>query len=40
MKVDTRLYLNVVRMPAGYPAAIKRGKEDEDEDTDDDHQHG
>jgi hypothetical protein len=37
--VDTRLYLNVVQMPASYPAAIKRGKEDEDEDMDGDRQH-
>ena len=29
-----------MRMPAGYPAAIKRGKKDEDDDLDRDRQDG
>jgi hypothetical protein len=36
MNVDSQLYLNVVRMPASYPAAIKQGEHNEDEDMDGD----
>jgi hypothetical protein len=36
MNMDSQLYLNVVRMPASYPAVIKRGKDHEDEDMDGD----
>jgi hypothetical protein len=40
MNLDSRLYLNVVRMPDRYPAAIKRGEDYEDEDMDSDCQYG
>jgi hypothetical protein len=40
MKVDSQLYLNIVRMPASYPAAIMRGEDNEDEDMDGDRQYG
>jgi hypothetical protein len=36
MNVNSQFYLNVVRMPASYPAAIKQGERNEDEDMDGD----
>jgi hypothetical protein len=36
MNVDSQLYLNVVRMPASYRAAIKQGEHNEAEDMDGD----
>ena len=36
MNVDSQLYLNVVRMPASNPAALKQGEHNEDEDLDGD----
>jgi hypothetical protein len=39
MNVDSQLYLNIVRMPASYPASIVRDKDQEDEDLEGDRQY-
>ena len=36
INLDAHLYLNIVRMPASYPAVIKQGVYNEDEDMDGD----